>query len=52
VLLSPSYELSNDAHMSSWHRYSSNNSITAFCQLPGVGMGRTLQDKNEEALLS
>jgi hypothetical protein len=51
-LLSPTYESSNDAHVSSWHRYSSTNSITALCQLPGVGMGRTLQGKNKEALLS
>jgi hypothetical protein len=42
----------NTAHVTSWHRYASSNSVTALCRLPGVGMGRTLQCKNEEALLS
>jgi hypothetical protein len=50
-LLSQTYEISDDAHVSGCHRYSSSNSITAVCRLPGVSMGRTLQGKNEEALL-
>jgi hypothetical protein len=47
-----SYKKSDDAHVSSCHRYSSINSITALCRLPRVGMGRVLQGKNEEAILS
>jgi hypothetical protein len=29
-----------------------NNSITAFCHLPRVGIGRMLQEKSREAVFS
>jgi hypothetical protein len=38
VLLPPSYEIPNDAHVSSWHKCFSSNSVTALCQLPGASM--------------
>jgi hypothetical protein len=51
-LLSPTYETYTEAHISSRQRYSSSNSITALCRLPGVGMRRTLEDKHEEAIIT
>jgi hypothetical protein len=51
-LRSPTFEAPNNAHMTTWHRNSSINSITTLCQLPGVGMGMKLHGKNIGTLLS
>jgi hypothetical protein len=51
-LLSPTYEASDDAHLTTWHRYSSSISITPICQLPGLGMGMKLLVKNRETVFS
>jgi hypothetical protein len=51
-VISQTYETSNDVQVTSWHTHSSTNSTTTLCRLPGGGMGRTFQGKNEEALLS
>jgi hypothetical protein len=49
-LLSPTHEVSSDAHATRWQRQSSSNSVAPLCRVPGVG--RVLQGKNKEALLS
>jgi hypothetical protein len=51
-LLSVTYKTSNHPYVTSWSRHFSSNSVSLFCRLPGVGMGRMLQGKNKEALLS